>query len=252
MKQKLLILSLFTALFASAQTPIFNSSMSISENGYVDSPSGEEVWNIIDGDQYTKFLDFEYYDGMEFTVDLGGNAMAASSIEITTANDFEERDPMNFEIFGSTDGTTFTSIASGTIACDYNRYYSRTFSFSNTAMFGYYRILLSNQCGFGNSIQISEVQLYQTVMGVSDSVFNSDSVLLYPNPSNGNFLVKQNGINNIDRILIVNAIGEIVKDVVPAITANEIAVNTENIVSGVYFVKIFSGEQNVIKKLILN
>lgn len=114
MKQKLLLVLTLIAFSANSQTtPIFNSGMSIVSEGSTSSPSNEEVWQIIDGDAFTKFLDFDYSDGMEFTVDLGGTPAIATSIEITTANDADGRDPMNYEIFGSNDGSAFTSVATG-------------------------------------------------------------------------------------------------------------------------------------------
>ena len=89
----LICLIVFVGL-ANAQAPIFNPSMVINEYGIVDSPVGEEVDKIIDGDFNTKFLDFELFDGMGFTVDLGGESKTAISIDLTTANDFPVRDPL--------------------------------------------------------------------------------------------------------------------------------------------------------------
>jgi len=91
--------------------------MSITGFGLIDSPFGGEVDKIIDGTSATKFIDFELGDGMGFTVDTGGTMSTVISIDLTTANDFEVRDPIYFEVLGSTDSTTFTSIATGTVDC---------------------------------------------------------------------------------------------------------------------------------------
>ena len=86
------------------------------------------------------FLDFNFNDGMGFTVDLGGNSEAASSISITTANDIPNRDPQNYTISGSNDGSNFTQITTGLIPCVSTRFHQRTYSFSNTTFYKYYRI----------------------------------------------------------------------------------------------------------------
>ena len=89
----------------SAQTPIFNPSSPITTFGSVSSPSGETVHKIIDGNIYTKFLDFIYSDGMGFTVDLQGVSMVANEIRITTANDESPRDPRYYQVLGSNNGS---------------------------------------------------------------------------------------------------------------------------------------------------
>lgn len=253
MQQKLLIILFLAAFSANAQAPIFNSGMTVVTEGSVSSPYGEEVWSIIDGDVYTKFLDFDYSDGAGFTVDLGGTTAIASSIDITTANDSEGRDPMNYEVLGSNDGVAFTSIATGSIPCVYDRFLTRSFSFSNTIAYSYYRIIFTDQCSSENSLQIAEVQLFETVMGINDLVSVNNDVVVYPNPSKGSFSVKHTASgSSIDKVVIVDATGKVVKEVVLKNDTNQKEINTENIASGIYFAKIYSGETFVIKKLILN
>lgn len=192
--KKLFIFSVFLA-FGSvfSQSPIFSPSMTITEFGVVNSPNNEEVDNIIDGNTSTKFLDFEFSDGMGFTVDLGGTPMAASSIAITTANDIPNRDPQNYTVYGSNNGTDFTQIATGVIPCISDRFNERTFTFNNVIAYNFYRINFTAQCGSTNSLQLSEVQLYSgdlppgynadlvqsgynTIMG---AVFNNDGTKMF-------------------------------------------------------------------------
>ncbi|HEY9183898.1 MAG TPA: LamG-like jellyroll fold domain-containing protein [Salegentibacter sp.] len=158
---KFLLLIFISVAFGEAlgQSPIFTPGMNISTTGSVNSPYGEDVSKIIDANNYTKFLDFNYSDGMGFTVFMGGAAYVATSIEITTANDSPNRDPRNFQILGSNDGSAFTSVASGSIPCISSRFAKRSFSFSNTNGYKYYRIIFTTQCGSDNSLQIAETQL---------------------------------------------------------------------------------------------
>ena len=154
-----------------ANTSIFRPSMAITTYGDVNSPGGENHSNIIDNDVNTKFLDFISNDGMGFSVDLGGVSKIATSISITTANDAEDRDPKNYEVLGSNDGTNFTSIATGEIVCIPNRYYIRKYDFINNTAYSHYRINFTNTCNVGNDFQLAEVQLYTTsANGVSGPI----------------------------------------------------------------------------------
>lgn len=186
MKKMLLLVAILFSFMANAQDPIFTPSMSITSYGIVDSPIGEEVDKIIDGDINTKFLDFELNDGMGFTVDLGGLSYTATSIEVTTANDFEVRDPVGYEVFGSNDGITYTSIASGDIPCISDRLFTRTFDFVNDISYMHYRVDYTDACdptgGTGiPSIQVAETQLYETILGINDNTLFTPFTL-YPNP----------------------------------------------------------------------
>ena len=78
--------------------------------GDVNSPANESVQMVIDQDPQTKYLDFNELDGIGFEVDLLGDAKMATSMAVVTANDVPERDPVDFEIFGSNNGADLTSI----------------------------------------------------------------------------------------------------------------------------------------------
>jgi len=145
---------------AMSQAEIFSPGMTINSYGSTSSPVGEDVSKIIDGSVTTKFLDFNYSDGIGFTVDLGGAPSVAKSISVTTANDSPGRDPQNFEVLGSNDGTIFTSIATGSIPCSAARFNTRNFNFTNETAYSFYRVVYTVQCSLENSFQIAETQLY--------------------------------------------------------------------------------------------
>ncbi|MEM6967684.1 MAG: HYR domain-containing protein, partial [Bacteroidota bacterium] len=143
---------------------IFDASIHTAVTfGMVNSPLNEGVQQIIDQDPATKFLDFIATDGMGFEVDLLGEMVIASSIEIVTANDAPERDPTDFEIFGSTDGVNFESVATGAIPCVPDRFLSRIFAFSNSSAYSYYRINFTGTCNPTDINQVADVQLYTTI-----------------------------------------------------------------------------------------
>jgi len=167
MKTKQLVKTVFLLLLFSVSTswsqqPIFASYMSISTYNYVFSPwSSEDYRKVIDGNIDTKCIDLASDDGFGFTVNLGGESAIANKISVTTASDVPGRDPVNYQVFGSIDGTNFTSLTTGVIPCVSNRNFTRTFSFVNTAEYFYYRINFTNTCSSQNFLQIAEVQLYE-------------------------------------------------------------------------------------------
>lgn len=245
MIRKLPVLLLMMNYCANAQDPLFDASSSISAYGSVYSPDAEEYYNIIDGDIETKYLDFNYFDGLGFTVDLNGYQTVATGMDFTTANDSAERDPTIFEILGSNDGTYFTSITVGEIYCDPERYYTTSYTFDNTEGYSSYRFIFSEQCNTIESmIQIAEVQLFGTELGTKN-FSKKDDVKLFPNPNNGHFTISQN--EAIDKVIITDGLGKIVKqlDVENSFTHE---IHMEGVASGLYFVKTGTGST---RKLII-
>ena len=165
MKKKLLFLLLFlTGIATNYAQGIFDDSIHTATNfGSVNSPGGEAVQNVIDQNSNTKFLDFNAFDGIGFEVDLLGVSRTAIAMEFVTANDAPERDPTNYEISGSNDGTNYTSIATGSLPCVSTRFFSRTFSFTNTNAYTYYRVNFTGTCGTSSINQIADVQLFESI-----------------------------------------------------------------------------------------
>ncbi len=165
MKKTLLFLLLvYTGVSFTHAQGIFDDSVHTATNfGSVNSPGGEAVQNVIDQNSNTKFLDFNAFDGIGFQVDLLGVARTAIAMEFVTANDAPERDPTNYEIFGSNDGTNYTSIATGSLPCISTRFFSRTFSFTNTNAYTYYRVNFTGTCGASSINQIADVQLFESI-----------------------------------------------------------------------------------------
>ncbi|WP_299888880.1 HYR domain-containing protein [uncultured Lacinutrix sp.] len=165
----------FSPIFGQA---IFDSSIHTATNfGSVNSPGAEGVQNVIDQNSSTKFLDFNAFDGIGFEVDLLGVSHTAIAMEIVTANDAPERDPTSYEVFGSNDGMTYTSITTGSIPCISTRFFSRTFSFLNTNTYTYYRLNFTGTCGASSINQIADVQLYSAIGDIPTITCPSDIMI---------------------------------------------------------------------------
>ncbi len=249
MNKKLLFLFLAPLFSLQAQNPLFSSSMTAVNYGSVDSPAAEGVSKIIDGDINTKFLDFNYWDGLGFSVNT--NTMSvATGIDITTANDSAERDPTLYEIYGSVNGTDFILMTTGAIPCVTERFYTRSFTFANSNAYQHYRVVLSNQCNTIEAmIQVSEVQVTGNLLSVAAQTLSVADVQLYPNPSTDYFYIKS-GSETIEHLTIIDALGKTVK--ISGSVTNTDRIDISALTAGIYFVKAQLKGTNVTKKLVVN
>ena len=84
------------------------SNNSAPESSYPRTPDpipGESVVNVLDGDSSTKYLNF----GKEqsgFIVTPATAGLVVKSLSLTTANDFPDRDPFSFILYGTNDEIT--------------------------------------------------------------------------------------------------------------------------------------------------
>ena len=90
-----------------------------------------------------------------------------TGITLTTANDSPERDPATYKIEGSLDGTTFATIATGSVPAVTNRFYSRSYTFANTMPYTVYRVTFPTVAdnATANSMQIADVALLGNAFG---------------------------------------------------------------------------------------
>jgi hypothetical protein len=258
MKKLLLATSLLFISIINAQgIPVFDPSMGITSIGIVTSPLGEEVDKITDGDINTKFLDFDLADGMGFIVDLGTLSTIATYIEITTANDFPERDPIGFEVSGSIDGTNFTLLDTGSVICILDRLNARLYNITNTNAYNFYRVNFTAPCdpsgGIGiPSIQLAEVQLYEAELGLENNQFSGDNVIVYPNPNRGSFTIKYSGDTAIDIVKVTNISGQLIKTMDINNMSQLEEVRLPSFATGLYFVEITSNNRTIVKKIQVN
>ncbi len=159
---------------------IFAPGMTISQVNTNSSPTGEDENKVIDGNTSTKYLNFNTLN-TGFTVNTGTSSIARS-ISITTANDYPDRDPVSYTLEGSNNGSTWSSITSGSLTCSATRFATQSFGFINTAAYSYYRVVFPSVCNTGTAtaMQVSEVQLYQ-----ADEVYNTTSGYYYSTIQDG-------------------------------------------------------------------
>jgi len=254
MKSTLLLAAVCSFTMMQAQEPIFEPSMGITTIGIVDSPALEGVENIIDGDFNTKFLDFALDDGMGFTVDLGGIYAIPTAIEVVTANDFPVRDPMNWELLGSNDGSVFVVIDSGVISCIADRFFSRIFEFDNGIGFQWLQVNLTNACdpsgGSGiASMQLAEVQVYGSILGLNDNILSSQ-FSIYPNPTEQQITIDYNGNEPLINASIYDILGKKMMTLDVSAFNQSQSYQLADLSSGVYFVRLETQTATTVKRIL--
>jgi hypothetical protein len=142
-----------------------------------NSPPGEGASNAFDGNNSTKYLNFDKKNA-GVTVKLS-QGRVVRKFTITTANDFSGRDPTSYKLYGSNDGVNWTLIKQDTLSLSESRYWtSPEISTGNTTAYVYYFILFpttksGDGCGLNcDSMQIGEVTYYYDL---DDGVTSTDT-----------------------------------------------------------------------------
>lgn len=140
------------------------AAFDITDNGgvltaqFVSNRPLENFPNIIDNDINTKY----YQNGKKaLWVQYRSTVPAiVTRYTITSGSDVEERDPKDWTLLGSNNGSTWTTLDTRAEEDFPTRLLTRTFEISNTQTFTYYRLnIISN--GNNNNTQFAEWELWQ-------------------------------------------------------------------------------------------
>ena len=158
--------------------------LAIDLDGFSEFPPGEGPMNSADQDSGTKYLNFGGRDtGIIITPNSGPSII--QSIQMTTANDAEERDPTAFTIYGTNDPITsadnslgdqenWVMIASDAIVLPADRFAaSNVVDFANATMYSSYKIIIDEVKDMANPfpiMQVADIQLYTGMAGSGDQI----------------------------------------------------------------------------------
>lgn len=85
---------------------------------------------------------------------------------------------------------------------------------------------------------------------VDNNLLESEEISIFPNPTNGIFMIKSN--NSINEIKIYNMLGENTKDISNCEQMKSIEIDLSYYPRGIYFVKIYDEKTILTKKIIIN
>lgn len=121
-----------------------------------DSPSAESVDKVIDGDQNTKYLTRKPTTWIMWKID---RPFIATKYVLTAANDAADRDPKDWVVEGSNDGSSWTKLDEQSGISFPSRYYKMTFLIPNKTAYTYYRINITANNG-ASIFQLADWILY--------------------------------------------------------------------------------------------
>lgn len=113
---------------------------------------GEVAANLLDDNANTKWLAFASSGWVVYQL---GSPAVMTEYHLTTANDAPERDPKNFSVEGSVDGSTWTTLDTRSNQAFPERRAGYDFSTSNTTAYSWYRLSIAAN-GNGGLIQLAD------------------------------------------------------------------------------------------------
>ncbi|XVS63471.1 GH92 family glycosyl hydrolase [Actinosynnema sp. CA-299493] len=120
-----------------------------------NSGSGEVAGNLVDATVSSKWLTFTPTGWARFTFT---EPVAVRRYALSSANDAPERDPKDWTLRGSDDGTTWTPVDTRAGEVFAERFQTKVYDLANTTAFKHYRLDISATAGGVDLIQLAEVQ----------------------------------------------------------------------------------------------
>jgi hypothetical protein len=219
----------------------------VSAQYQTGSPTGEEYIHLIDNNIDKKYLTFNPSGWIQYQAP---SQYVVTSYTISSANDYPERDPLNWTLQGSNNGSSWTTIDTRTNEDFPNRLQRRIFNFTNSTAYQYYRLNLSNNSG--SILQLAEIELFGRAAGTpAMHVVTGNQAMTsaigsvagtYPNPVSGRLYV--NGVTDAARLEVYNSTGQL------KLMGSGRSIDVSGLEPGIYFLKVRTGQQTASYKFI--
>jgi hypothetical protein len=128
-----------------------------SDDG-ANNPFNEGEAQAFDNSTNTKWLVFNPTGNIVYDF-ANQDAYAVNKYTVASANDDPARDPKNWNLQGSNDGTNWTTVDAQNNQIYGNRFEVKTYNFTNTTAYQQYRLNVTANNGSG-LLQIAEIQLF--------------------------------------------------------------------------------------------
>lgn len=160
-------------------TTAVDPQLTVTANG--DNQPNEGIEKLYDDDTLSKWLVFESTGWVIYHYAV---AQKWDSYAVTSGNDAPGRDPSNWTIEGSTDGTTWTVIDTQAGQSWGERNATQNYTIANAAAYNYYKWNITATSGNATLIQVSELT-YSLKTAVKPVKSDDAAIRVYPNPTNG-------------------------------------------------------------------
>lgn len=120
-----------------------------------ENPPGEGAANLADGETGTKWLAFQRTPWVRYELE---EPVAVRRYSLTAANDAPDRDPVDWRLRGSQDGTTWTEVDTRTGQDLGDRFETTVFQADNSTAYRYYRLDIDANGG-ADATQLAELRI---------------------------------------------------------------------------------------------
>lgn len=117
--------------------------------------AGEVKENLVDGQPGTKWLTFQSTGWAEFDLD---KPIKLVTYALTSANDFEGRDPTDWTLLGSTDGKDWKTVDTRSGESFSERFQTRSYDLAQPAEYQHFRLEITKNNGDPGILQLADVQ----------------------------------------------------------------------------------------------
>ncbi len=152
---------------ADVTQPVATKITASAENSAV----GEGRVQAFDNNAATKWLTFNSTGWIAYQFD---KPTSIGAYTITSANDFSDRDPRNWILQGSNNGTTWATVDSRSNQKFATRFTTNTYVFTNDTTYTQYRLSVTANSG-ANILQLAEIELIENPQSSSASSSKSSS-----------------------------------------------------------------------------
>jgi len=166
--------------------PLFNTAASGgATTASKDNPPNETAAKAFDGSTATKWFNASGGTNgwlqIQFT---NGIARMPAQYVVASANDVPGRDPKNWQLLGSSNGTAWAALDTQSNQVFAARYQANTYTITNPASCLYFRLNITANSGDAAGLQLSELQLLVTNIGAPPLIgVPADMVIQAPSPA---------------------------------------------------------------------
>ncbi|GAA2729580.1 GH92 family glycosyl hydrolase [Streptomyces nogalater] len=123
--------------------------------GGENAGAGEVKENLVDGEPGTKWLTFEPVGWAEFDLD---KPVRIQTYALTSANDYAERDPRDWTLKASADGTRWTTLDTRSGETFSERYLTKSYDLAEPGLYRHFRLEVTRNNGAPDVLQLADVQ----------------------------------------------------------------------------------------------
>ncbi|MEV5873180.1 GH92 family glycosyl hydrolase [Streptomyces sp. NPDC052101] len=117
--------------------------------------AGEVKENLVDGEPGTKWLTFQPTGWVEFDLD---QPIKLRTYALTSANDYDQRDPRDWTLLGSTDGKDWKTVDTRSDENFTERFQTKSYDLAEPAAYQHFRLEVTKNNGAPDILQLADVQ----------------------------------------------------------------------------------------------